>query len=221
MTRAGSRSIGATLLLVVAALTGCAAGPDGGAPAPSPTASASIEVGADCPAPTPPTPGTAFDQALHDELIAMLERDQAARLGTGPDAEGDAARTERLAEIIQQHGWPTFDRVGEDGEDAAWAIAQHADLDPGFQRCALEHLRVAVEAGQASPGNLAYLDDRIQAAAGEPQRYGTQVACTEAGPVPATPLSDPSAIERRRAEAGLPPYADYLAEMAEVCAAPG
>ena len=47
MTRAGSRSIGATLLLVVAALTGCAAGPDGGAPAPSPTASASIEVGAD------------------------------------------------------------------------------------------------------------------------------------------------------------------------------
>lgn len=213
-----SLSIGAMALLAVASLSGCAADPVAESAAPSATATASIA--ADCPAPTPPDPSTAFDRALHDELLAMLERDQAGRLGTGQDEEGDAARTERLAEIIAQHGWPTFDLVGEDGEDAAWAIAQHADLDPGFQRCALEHLRLAVDAGQASPGNLAYLDDRIQAAAGEPQRYGTQVACTNGGPEPATPLADPGAIERLRAEAGLEPYDDYLAEMAAVCALP-
>ncbi|GAA1423902.1 DUF6624 domain-containing protein [Agrococcus citreus] len=220
------RSIGAALLLA-AVLTGCAADA-GDDPTPAQaTASASATASAtstapdpDCPAPTPPAAGVAFDEQLHDELLAMLERDQAGRLGTGPDDEGDAARTERLAAIIEQHGWPTFDLVGEDGEDAAWAIAQHADLDPGFQRCALEHLRAAVDAGQASPGNLAYLDDRIQAAAGEPQRYGTQVACTDAGPEPATPLADADAIERLRAEAGLEPYDDYLAEMAEICALP-
>lgn len=215
-----SLSLAAMLLLALAALSGCMADPDGAAPTASPTASASVELPPGCSTPTPPAPGTAFDQALRDELLAMLERDQAGRLGAGPDAEGDAARTERLAAIIAQHGWPTFDLVGEDGEDAAWAIAQHADLDPDLQRCALEHLRIAVDAGQASPGNLAYLDDRIQVAAQAPQRYGTQIACTDDGPVPATPLADADAIEQIRAEADLPPYADYLAEMAEICAQP-
>ena len=91
-----------------------------------------------------------FDQALHDELMEMLERDQSGRTG-GPDAEGDAARTARMKEILEQHGWPTFDLVGEDGEDAAWAIVQHSDQDPAFQRKALELLRTAVAAGQESP----------------------------------------------------------------------
>jgi hypothetical protein len=157
-----------------------------------------------------------FDQDLHDELIEMLERDQGGRTG-GSDAEGDAARTEQMKEILDEHGWPTFGLVGEDGEDAAWAIVQHSDQDPAFQREALELLRTAVAAGQASPGNLAYLTDRIAAGAGEPQTYGTQVGCGPDGPVPA-PLADEAAVDARRAEVGLEPMADYLAEMATVCA---
>ena len=163
----------------------------------------------------PPSPG--FDQELHDELLAMLERDQRGRTG-GPDAQGDARRTARLKEILAEHGWPTYDLVGEDGEDAAWAIAQHSDQDPAFQREALELLREAVEAGQASPGNLAYLTDRVAAGAGEPQTYGTQVGCGPDGPQPATPLADPDGVDALRAEVGLPPLADYLAEMAAICA---
>ena len=156
-------------------------------------------------------------QELHDELLAMLERDQSGRTG-GPDAEGDARRTARLEEILAEHGWPTYDLVGEDGADAAWAIAQHSDQDPAFQREALELLREAVEAGQASPGNLAYLTDRVAAGAGEPQTYGTQVGCGPDGPQPATPLADPDGVDALRAEVGLPPLADYLAEMAAICA---
>ena len=159
-----------------------------------------------------------FDQALHDELIAMLERDQGGRTG-GSDAEGDTDRTERLAEILDEHGWPTYDLVGEDGEDAAWAIAQHSDHDPAFQQRALELLRAAVAEGQASPGNLAYLEDRVAAAAGRPQRYGTQVGCGPDGPQPATPLVDEAAVDELRAAAGLEPLDDYLAQMNEVCAA--
>jgi hypothetical protein len=147
----------------------------------------------------------------------MLERDQSGRTG-GPDPEGDAARTARLAEILAEHGWPTYDLVGEDGEDAAWAIAQHSDQDPAFQREALELLRVAVEAGQASPGNLAYLTDRVAVGAGEPQTYGTQVGCGPDGPTPATPLADEAGVDALRADVGLPPLADYYAEMAEICA---
>src|SRR5688572_19599729 len=74
-----------------------------------------------------------FDQALHGELMEMLERDQGGRTG-GTDSEGDTARTARMKEILEKHGWPTFDLVGEDGEDAAWAIVQHSDQDPAFQR---------------------------------------------------------------------------------------
>jgi hypothetical protein len=192
------------LLAVVLLLAGCAAGePTTGA------ASSAV-------APTP-SRSAASDAALHDELVAMLERDQSGRTG-GPDPEGDAARTARLAEILDAHGWPTRELVGEDGAEAAWAIAQHSDLDPAFQQRALELLRQAVAAGQASPGELAYLTDRVAANTGQAQTYGTQVSCTPDGPQPAVPLADPAAVERLRAEAGLDPLAAYLAEMADICA---
>jgi hypothetical protein len=158
-----------------------------------------------------------FNKALHDELVGMLERDQAERTG-GPQGEGDQARTARLKEIIDQYGWPTIGLVGKDGEDAAWAIAQHSDFDPAFQQKALELLRDAVADGQASPGNLAYLEDRVAVANGQPQAYGTQIRCGPGGPVPATPIKDEAGVEDRRAAAGLGTLADYIAEMTEICA---
>jgi hypothetical protein len=199
-------------VVVVLLLVGCS-GETSERAAPASTSSAAPTEGA---ATSPRSPG--FDHELHDELLAILERDQSGRTG-GPDAEGDAARTGRLAEILDEHGWPTYELVGEDGEDAAWAIAQHSDLDPALQRRALELLRTAVAAGQASPGNLAYLEDRVAVAAGQPQTYGTQVGCAPEGPLPATPLADPAAVDGLRAAAGLESLADYLAEMAEICSA--
>ena len=187
------------LALVVLALTACASAAP--APAPEPTSAAPI----------------VFDQDLHDELIAMFDRDQAGRLG-GEDSEGDQRRTQRLVEIVDEHGWPGLSLVGKDGEDAAWTIAQHSDLDPEDQARFLEDLRAAFERGEASPGNLAYLEDRVAVAQGRPQTYGTQVGCGPDGPVPATPIRDESGVEQRRADAGLDPLADYLAEMATLCA---
>lgn len=160
-----------------------------------------------------------IDEALRDELIEMLAADQADRLSGGDGSGGgtDEERTERLAEIIAEHGWPSSSLVGEEAEDAAWAIAQHSDHDPEFQRLALRHLRAAVEADDASPGNLAYLADRIAVGAGEPQEYGTQVGCGEDGPTPATPIRDEATVDARRAEVGLPPLADYYVELEAIC----
>jgi hypothetical protein len=158
-----------------------------------------------------------FDKALHDELIGMLERDQADGNGR-PQTETGQQRTARLKEIIAKHGWPTIDLVGKDGEDAAWAIAQHSDFDLAFQQEALALLREAVAQGQASPGNLAYLEDRVAVAKGEPQVYGTQMRCGPDGPVPATPIRDEPGVEQRRAASGLDPLASYLAEMTKICA---
>ncbi|GIJ24412.1 DUF6624 domain-containing protein [Micromonospora lutea] len=165
-----------------------------------------------------PLPATAtLDKGLHDELVKMLERDQAEMNGQ-PQVDTVEQRTLRLKEIVQEHGWPTFDLVGKDGENAAWAIVQHSDHDPAFQQEALTLLRDAVAQGRASPGNLAYLEDRVAVAKGESQVYGTQMRCGADGPVPATPIKDETGVEARRAAAGLQPLTDYLKEMAAICA---
>ena len=190
----------ALLLVLLLALVGCSG--DGG----------------DAGAEQSPSAGLTLDPELRDELVAMMEQDQRERTGQG--TIDDTERTDRLKEIIAEHGWPTYDLVGKKGEEAAWVIAQHADLDPDFQQQALELLREAVADGQASPGNLAYLEDRVAVAQGEPQRYGTQMGCRKSGPVPATPIEDPGGLDARRKEAGLPPHSEYVEEMAEVCALP-
>ena len=214
------RSLLVVLLTSGVLLAGCAAAP---APEPTPSAPAPTTASGCVIEPIPaPDADADFDQELHDELVAMLERDQAERMGTAEEIEGDEVRTARLAEIVAEHGWPSIPMVGKDGEDAAWAIAQHSDLDPDFQCAALEYLRDAVDAGVASVGNLAYLEDRVAVAAGAPQTYGTQIECGPDGtPQPSTPLADEAAVDQLRAGAGLPPLADYYAELAAICAAEG
>jgi hypothetical protein len=158
---------------------------------------------------------------LRAELLAMMDEDQAEQTGQ-VTTNNFAARMTRLEEILAEHGWPGFDLVGEDGSTAAWVIAQHADTDVALQEQALELLRAAVADGQASPGDLAYLEDRVAVKHGEDQLYGTQMSC-DAGsgpPVPQTPIADEADVDARRAEAGLPPLADYLEEMQEICGTP-
>lgn len=205
-------------LCAALALTSCSAP----APAAPTTSEPQTDASASAPTPQPTWTASEFDEALSAELLALLAADQADRLEGDDAGEGsDQTRTERLKEIVREHGWPTYSLVGEEAEDAAWAIVQHSDHDPDFQREALEWLRVAVENDDASPGNLAYLTDRIAVGAGEPQTYGTQVGCSEDGPAPATPIVDEARVDERRAEVGLPPLADYYAEMATICAESG
>jgi len=165
-------------------------------------------------------PGGGRDQELRRELLDMMEADQAERTGAS-EANGDEPRADRLREIIDERGWPTFDLVGRDGATAAWLIAQHADFDVRFQVEVLELMRTAVDAGQVDPTEVAYLEDRVAVNRGEPQRYGTQVRCRGGRPEPATPLADPATVDADQADVGLEPLADYYEELAEACAAEG
>jgi hypothetical protein len=210
--RLTGRSVLAVVLGVGLALTACAPASES-----STTARATTDAASPAATPAPTWTESEFDPELSAELIEMLAQDQADR--TTGDGDGtDEERTARLREIIAEHGWPTYSLVGEEAEDAAWAIAQHSDHDPAFQREALEWLRVAVEHEDASPGNLAYLTDRIAVGDGEPQTYGTQIGCGEDGPAPATPIDDEATVDERRAEVGLPPLAEYYAELEAICA---
>ncbi len=211
------RAIAVAALLLV---TGCAASEGGsaGAPAPSPSASVAPSTSA---SPTPSAVRTeAADPELRRELLAMLAADQKDRADPEAGVGGDQERTERLGEIVAEHGWPTRTLVGDDGATAAWAIAQHSDLDPAFQRRMLELMREAAAAGEADLGDLAYLTDRVAANAGQPQTYGTQMGCGPDGKPQLAPLAEPDRVDQLRAEAGLPTLAEYLAELEKVCAQP-
>ena len=50
-----------------------------------------------------------------------------------------------------------------------------------------------------------------------PQTFGTQVGCVR-GKAKLGPLKDPERVDELRADAGLEPLADYMAEMNEICA---
>ena len=127
------------------------------------------------PEPIPHTPAAAMNDALREELLERQAEDQAVRTGVplpgddrtpeelfGQMGTVDAMNTARMKEILEEHGWPGWSMVGEDGSTAAWTLAQHADLDLPFQELALAYLMGAVEAGDASPGDLAYLIDRVR-----------------------------------------------------------
>jgi hypothetical protein len=166
------------------------------------------------------TPPEAADPDLREELLAMMDDDQAERTGEST-ANGDEARADRLREIIAEHGWPTFALVSTDGATAAWLIAQHADFDPAFQQDVVALMHPLVAAGQADASELAYLEDRVAVNTGAEQVYGTQIRCRDGEPAPATPIAEEATVDERRAAVGLGPLADYYAELEEACAAEG
>lgn len=182
------------------------------------------------PVPTPTLPRLGPDDVdvgdprLRDELLLMQVEDQMERTGVGlpPGTRlppiRDYARAERLKEIIAEHSWPTIDLVGPMAATAAWLVAQHADHDVAFQQEALRLIAAAGVAGQASPGDVAYLTDRVAVNRSRPQTYGTQIRCRDGQPVPATPLSDPGGVETLRADAGLGTLESYLDSLRMTCA---
>ena len=183
-----------------------------------------------------PAPAEVSAPALRAELIERAALDQAVRdssftanlsdLGSvralwhlAQDgvrmARIDGPNTERLKEIVAARGWPTRDEVGEDGRAAVFLIVQHADRDPAFQRQALDPMREAYEAGDASGGDFALLTDRVRVAEGQPQLYGSQLFM-EPGKAPALrPIEDSAHVDARRAEVGLPPLSEYLSTVCE------
>lgn len=125
--------------------------------------------------------------------------------------EVDKDNTNWLKDVIQKHGWPTRSQVGEDGADAAWLLAQHADADPKFQRDCLKRV-TNLPKQEVSQSKMAYLTDRVLLAEGKKQLYGTQFNSVD-GKWKVRPLEDPVNVDKRRAEVDLPPLAEYILQI--------
>ncbi|MBM2620615.1 hypothetical protein JIG36_34455 [Actinoplanes sp. LDG1-06] len=154
------------------------------------------------------------DDELAQELITMTDEDRQLQGGAlSNDFAAQLAHrrvtvrnADRLAEILDSHGWPATSAVGAEAARRAWLIAQHADRQLDVQRRAMTLMTQAVNAGEADPQHLAMLRDRILVNEGRPQIYGTQIAgVIDGAPVP-WPCEDPDRMDDRRAEVGLDPF---------------
>jgi hypothetical protein len=159
------------------------------------------------------------DEDLRRRLLAMAELDLAVRerlasdgsLFDGYHPEMQAVHEENaaeLTELIDSHGWPTIEQVGEDGAEAAWLVAQHAISLPAFCRRCLAELKRAAEAGGVPRWQPAYLQDRMRWLEGRPQLYGTSFDWDEQGLMSPAPIEDPDEVDERRAVVGLGPLAE-------------
>ena len=151
---------------------------------------------------------------ISEQLIKMKEADLQlreklsveGRLSSGYNPEMCAvheANADILGLIIDEISYPTIDKVGEDGSDAAWLIIQHAISRPNFMKKCLLLLDAAVIERQAKPIHLAYLSDRIASFQDLPQLYGTQFDWDENGIMKPKPYDDVNKVNERRSEIGL------------------
>jgi hypothetical protein len=114
-----------------------------------------------------------------------------------------------LQRIIDEHGWPTTTLVGEDGFEAAWVIAQHADFDITFQKTALELMEALPLSNPVYGKRYAYLKDRVLVNSGQAQLFGTQFTEVDGKMTPRQVL-DPQNLDKRRKQYGLEPFGEYM-----------
>jgi len=151
--------------------------------------------------------------ALQSELDEMAKEDQAARKEV-PILESkvkqvDGKNYAELLRIYEKYKWPPISVVGRAAAHNYWLLVQHQT--PEFQRRVLPEMRRAVEAGEASKADYAYLYDRVMSGEGKPQHWATQTACKN-GKAVLAPVDDPAGLEQRRKDLQLMPAAvdDYL-----------
>lgn len=172
-------------------------------------------------------PVSAPDEAgksISHELEAMLAKDQEGRAEINeamkrfaPDSpevgklwfeqdRRDKENFARLEAMIEADGWPKRSVVGEKAATAVFLILQHAPHEAQVRYLPL--FREAVRTGEASKSQLALLEDRVLLQSGKKQLYGSQLVDHGDGLV-FHPIEDEANVDRRRAEMGLEPIAEY------------
>ena len=120
----------------------------------------------------------------------------------------DSINQIKVRSILDKYGWLGADVVGRQGNLTLFLVIQHADQ--ATQEKYLPMMRDAVKNGKAQASALALLEDRVAMGQGKKQIYGSQIGTDmETNQYYIRPLSDPDNVDKRRAEVGLEPLAEY------------
>ncbi|WP_156109441.1 DUF6624 domain-containing protein [Hymenobacter sp. APR13] len=153
------------------------------------------------------------DQDIRRQYMQIL--DQSGRHSRPADSLGrlmqrtDSLNLQQVRQILDAHGWVSYQRIGSEANQALFLVIQHADL-PTQQRY-LPWLRRAVHRHEAQPSALALLQDRVALDRGRRQSFGSQIGFDEAtNTAYVLPLRCPARVDARRRRMGLGPLAEYV-----------
>jgi len=160
---------------------------------------------------------------LRKELLAMVEQDQDIRnelIKSGVDHPNreisarmdaiDSRNAAKMKRIVKRYNWPRAELVGWDGTEAAFLVVQHSPHS--FQKELLPLMQREYRAGHLSGPNYALFLDRVLVEDGRPQVYGSRAKSFDdwKDGLPALyPIEDEANVDKRRAEVGLSPLAEY------------
>lgn len=123
--------------------------------------------------------------------------------------EKDSINLIKIQKILDEKGWLGANIIGNQGNSTLFLVIQHSPLE--VQEKYLPMMRDAVKKGNANSSSLALLEDRVSLRKGGKQIYGSQIGRDpETGEYFVSPLIDPENVDKRRAEVGLGPIADYI-----------
>lgn len=121
----------------------------------------------------------------------------------------DSLNLIQVEKILDEHGWPGADVIGEQGNKTLFLVIQHADLETQINY--LPMMRKAVKQGNISKKNFALLEDRMAMRQGKRQVYGSQIKVNyDTGKYYVWPINEPENVNERRAGVGLGPIEDYV-----------
>lgn len=115
----------------------------------------------------------------------------------------------KVKTILDKYGWPTKEMIGEQGNWTICNVIQHSDNEIRIKY--LPMMRKAVQDKKLEPRFLVRAEDRIATEKGGLQIYGGQMKFyPETKSFNVWPVYDPVNIDKRRAEIGLEPIAEFL-----------
>jgi hypothetical protein len=168
-----------------------------------------------------------LDKALVASLDTILNDDQDSRMKFGEiqkkygfDSKkvtelskiiekNDSVNVIKVTKILDKYGWVGPDVAGREGSMAIFLVIQHADIKT--QEKYLPMMREAVMNKKAAAASFAMLEDRVALREGRKQIYGSQVKADKNGIYHVSSLENPDNVDKRRAEVGLGPLAEYVA----------
>jgi hypothetical protein len=115
----------------------------------------------------------------------------------------------KIKKILDKSDWPELTQIGEQGNRTICNVLQHADQETREHYIPL--MKQAVLDKKLEPRFLVRAEDRIATDKGELQIYGGQMKYyPETKSFNVWPVYDPVNIDKRRAEIGLEPIAEFL-----------